>query len=96
MSPLSPLTVRKRGAKVNAKQKKILLQFMADNPSIFLRKITTDFTVEHHKAFWQNMSAVLNIFGPPRKTVESWKKVHIMIFTSNAGYSLHFKYISVS
>lgn len=77
MSNLEPLMIRKRGAKVNAKQKKILLQFMADNPLIFSRKITPTFTIEHHKAFWQNMCAVLNIFGPPKKTVESWKKVDI-------------------
>lgn len=66
---------KKRGMKVNSKQKKILLQFMADNPAIFYYKITPEFTIKHHNAFWQNMSTVLNIFGPPRKTVDSWKKV---------------------
>ncbi|XP_065226487.1 uncharacterized protein LOC135849812 [Planococcus citri] len=74
MSATSPLMVRKRGAKVNPKQKKILLQSMADNPLIYSRKITADFTIYHHKAFWRNMCAVLNVFGPPRKTVECWKK----------------------
>lgn len=67
--------IKKRGAKVNSKQKKILLQFMADNPAIFYYKITPEFTVKHHNAFWHNMSTVLNIYGPPRKTDESWKKV---------------------
>lgn len=76
MSDRRKLPVRRRGMKVNPKQKKILMQFMADNPTIYYHRITPDFTLEHHYKFWQNMSNVLNIFGPPRKTVDSWKKVH--------------------
>lgn len=69
--------LRQRTEKINSEQKKIVLQFIACTPEIINTTVTPEFSLQHHQQFWQNLSIVLNLFGPPRKPADSWKKVTV-------------------
>lgn len=71
--------LRQRTEKINSEQKKIVLQFIACTPEIINTTVTPEFSLQHHQQFWQNLTNVLNLFGPPRKPAESWKKVTVFL-----------------
>jgi hypothetical protein len=72
-------TIKSRNPKINNKQKKILLQFLADYPAVYFHKMTTAFGFEDHVLFWKQAASVLNLFGPPVKTPDIWKKVNYTV-----------------
>ncbi|XP_054713036.1 uncharacterized protein LOC129222548 [Uloborus diversus] len=61
-------------SRLSRQQLAIIVQFMEDHPSLFLGKITPEFSVEEKRKLWKELVELLNTEGQPHKTLRKWMR----------------------
>lgn len=71
---------RIRGSPVNENQKKILVEFMKQNPNLVKGTFSQKFSLVDARKLWEEISEILNsVPGGAKKEWRQWRKV-IMVF----------------
>lgn len=68
-------------AKINNKQKEVLIDFMSTNYDyIIYGKFAKQNRRELKEFLWKRLTDKMNEAGPPEKTAELWKRVSDLLF----------------